>query len=329
MPACNARPPGSLADALAAGPVVLDGGLATQLERDGHDVTGALWSARLLREDPDAVVAAHRAFLDAGARVVTTASYQATVEGFARAGVEAAEAADLLRRSVALARRAVEEAGLAGQAWVAASVGPYGAMLADGSEYTGAYAAATGGPALQAFHRPRLEVLAEAGADLLACETVPALAEAEALATELARLDVPAWLSLTTVTAPGPDGERVLTRRGEDAAQAFALAREVPAVVAVGVNCTPPGGVLAAVRLAAEASGGPVVAYPNSGETWDAGARRWRGRPHLAPADIAAWVGAGARLVGGCCRVGPEQVAVLAEQLSGPRARPESGNGVR
>ncbi len=199
---------------------------------------------------------------------------------------------------------------------MAASVGPYGAMLADGSEYTGAYAGAVSAGALRAFHRPRLEVLAEAGADLLACETVPALAEAEALAAELDRLGVPAWLSLTTLTAPGPDGDRVLTRRGEDAAQAFALAREVRAVLAVGVNCTRPEGVLAAVRLAAEVCSGPVVAYPNSGEIWDARARRWQGRPQLAPADVAAWAAAGARLVGGCCRVGPEQVAAVAAQLS-------------
>ncbi len=300
----------SLASALAAGPVVLDGGLSTDLERAGADVRGPLWSARLLHDDPDAVVAAHATFFAAGARVATTASYQASEQGYEAAGL--GSAAPLLRRSVALAIRARTEAGLDDAAWVAASVGPYGAVLADGSEYTGAYAGELGIAALRAFHRPRLEVLAEAGADVLACETLPAAAEAEALLLELDLLGVPSWLSLTTVL----DDEGVpRTRCGEPAADVFAMAASVPSVVAVGVNCTTPGGVLPAVRAAA-ATGLPVVVYPNSGELWDAGARRWTGPPALDAQDVAAWVAAGARLVGGCCRVGPEQIAAVAEALS-------------
>ena len=310
----------TLADALAAGPVTLDGGLSTELERRGHDVSSALWSARLLEDDPAAIVAAHRAFLAAGARVITTASYQATVDGFARAGVDAPRALALMRRSVALARRAIEEHA-ADAAWVAASVGPYGAMLADGSEYTGAYVdprwpGRDGGgldvEQLRAFHRPRLEALAAADPDVLACETVPCLAEAEALLAELDRLGVPGWLSLTTVTTP--DGA-VLTRRGEPAAEAFAMAADTPAVVAVGVNCTQPHGVTAAVKQAAALSGKPVVGYPNSGERWDGAARTWRGLPEDG-VDVGAWLDAGARLVGGCCRVGPERIATLAAQIS-------------
>ena len=302
----------SLAAALADGPVVLDGGLATELERRGADVGGALWSARLLHDDPDAVVAAHRAFFAAGARVATTASYQASDRGFQAAGL--GPAPPLLRRSVELAARARAEAGLDGQAWVAASVGPYGAVLADGSEYVGRYADELGVAALRAFHRPRLEVLAEAGADVLACETVPAAAEAEALLTELDRLGVAAWLSLTTVL----DERGVArTRRGEVVEQVFAMAADVPSVVAVGVNCTAPSGVLPAVRAAA-ATGLPVVAYPNSGELWDAGTRRWTGSAVLDESQVTAWVQAGARLVGGCCRVGPHEVAAVAAALSRP-----------
>jgi homocysteine S-methyltransferase len=312
---------GPLASAIRDGVVVLDGGLATELERRGHDVSSDLWSARVLRDDPAAVLAAHRAYLSAGAQVITTASYQATFEGFATAGVDRDEAAALLRRSVELARAAI---GPEEPAWVAASVGPYGAMLAGGQEYTGEYVdpdwpgRAGGGlgvAELRAFHRPRLEVLADAGPDALACETVPCLAEAEALLAEVDRLGVPAWLSLTTL--PGPDGEP-LTRRGEPAAEAFAMAAEVPAVLAVGVNCVAPQGVAAAVRTAATASGGRVaVAYPNSGETWDGPSRTWRGRPGFAPDDVAAWTEGGARLVGGCCRVGPEQIAELAAAVRG------------
>ncbi|MEI4270825.1 homocysteine S-methyltransferase [Klenkia sp. LSe6-5] len=282
----------SLAAALAAGPVVLDGGLSTELESRGHDVTSALWSARLLRDDPGAIRDAHAAFAAAGAQVATTASYQATLPGFAAAGFD--DAAGLIARSVQLAR-----AG-APSSWVAGSVGPYGAYLADGSEYTGAYLSDVGVAQLRAFHRPRLEVLAEAGVDVLACETLPGAAEVEALLAELEPLGVPAWVSLTVVT--GPDGV-VHTRRGEPLADVVALAR--PHVLAVGVNCTEPSGVPAALAT------GATVVYPNSGETWDAGARAWTGSTG-AGWDVPAWVAAGARLVGGCCRVRPSDVAAVA-----------------
>jgi homocysteine S-methyltransferase len=313
----------SLQAALDEGCVLLDGGLSTQLEAAGADVSSSLWSARLLRDDPAAVVAAHLAFFAAGARVATTASYQASVEGFAAAGLDRAQATALLRRSVALARQAQQQAGLTDGSWVAASVGPYGAVLADGSEYTGAYAApgwtgrAGGGlgvAELRAFHRPRLEVLAGAGPDVLACETLPALAEVEALAHELPALGVPAWISLTAVV----DAEgAVRTRRGEPAAEAFAVARDVDAVVAVGVNCLDPADAAAAVREAAQVSGKPVVVYPNSGERWDAATRTWSGRAGLDPEDVRTWVAAGARLVGGCCRIGPDRLRELASALTG------------
>ncbi|WP_138757936.1 homocysteine S-methyltransferase [Modestobacter altitudinis] len=294
----------TLAGALAAGPVVLDGGLSTELESRGHDVTSALWSARLLRDDPSAVVAAHAAFAAAGAQVATTASYQATFPGFAAAGIDAGEARRLLTRSVQLARDGAPEG------WVAGSVGPYGAFLADGSEYSGAYVADLTVAELRAFHRPRLHVLAEAGVDVLACETLPAAAEVEALLAELIDLDVPTWLSLTVVV----DDDGVLrTRRGERLADVAALARDVDAVIAVGVNCTDPAGVPAAVAVAASASGKPGVAYPNSGERWDAAARRWTGRPGVG--DVTGWLAAGARLVGGCCRVLPDDVRAIADAV--------------
>ena len=295
----------TLAAALAAGPVVLDGGLSTELESRGHDVSSALWSARLLREDPGAIVAAHAAFASAGAQVATTASYQATVPGFAAAGIAADEARALITRSVQLARE-----GTAGTGWVAGSVGPYGAFLADGSEYTGDYVDGVTVGELRAFHRPRLALLAEAGADVLACETLPAAAEVEALLAELGALGVPAWLSLTAV--PGPDGVP-RTRRGEPLADVLAMTADVAEVIAVGVNCTDPATVPAAVAVAAAASGKPVVAYPNSGERWDAAGRCWTGDPGLG--DVRSWLAAGARLVGGCCRVRPDGVRAIADAV--------------
>jgi homocysteine S-methyltransferase len=284
-----------LVDAVRERVVVLDGGLATELERRGNDLSSVLWSARLLLDDPDEIVAAHRAFAAAGAEVAITASYQVSFERFGE------EAELLLRRSVELARRA-------GQEWVAASVGPYGAMLADGSEYRGDYGRSVA--ELRRFHRRRLVVLAEAGADVLAVETIPCLAEVEAVLAELDHLGAPAWLSLSCVGR--------WTRAGEPAEEAFAMARDCSAVFAVGVNCTAPADVPDLVGLASARSGKAAVAYPNSGEVWDAARRVWSGRSALDPTDVQAWIGAGARLVGGCCRVGPADVAAIAEAIRRP-----------
>ncbi|WP_100448708.1 homocysteine S-methyltransferase [Glycomyces xiaoerkulensis] len=290
----------------AEGVVVADGGLATELAERGHDLSDALWSARLLADAPEAIEAAHLAFFRAGARIATTASYQASFEGFAARGVGREEAVRLLRRSVELARRAREAAPDDGrERWVAASVGPYGASLADGSEYRGRYGLSV--RELAAWHRPRLEVLAEAGADVLALETVPDVDEAEALLGEVDRLGVPAWLSYTV------EGGR--TRAGQPLAEAFAVAAEVPAVAAVGVNCCAPSEVPEAVAVARAATGKPVIAYPNSGEGWDAERRGWTGPRRFDAAGARAWAEAGAAVVGGCCRVRPDDIARVARAV--------------
>ena len=293
--------------------VVLDGGLATQLEARGHDLSDDLWSARLLADDPGEIRSAHLDFFRAGARVATTASYQASFQGFAERGLDRDEAELLIRRSVSLAREAADEAS----AWssphplVAASVGPYGAVLADGSEYRGDYDVTDA--ALRDFHASRLEALLSAEPDLLALETIPCEQEVAVLLDLLVELrpPVPAWLSLTFANA-------TTTRRGEDAGRVFGLAADHPGVVAVGVNCTAPEHVAALVAAAVAATGKPAVAYPNSGEQWDGAARRWvrgDGELGLDPADAAVWVAAGARLVGGCCRVTPTDIAALAASL--------------
>jgi len=293
--------------------VLLDGGFATELERRGHDLSDDLWSARLLRDDPDEVVATHLAFFRAGADVATTASYQASVEGFARHGVTAAEAEGLLRDSVRLARIAASlaEAEDGVRRLVAASVGPYGAVLADGSEYTGDYG--VDDAFLRAFHQRRTAVLADAGADLLAVETIPSAQEVAVVLEVLDGLerDTPAWLSVTCA-----DARR--TRSGDDAAEVFRLAGSSARVVAVGVNCTAPEHVAALVEQAVAASGKPAVAYPNSGEGWDPVARSWTGDGVAVDGSLArAWVAAGARYVGGCCRVGSADIAGLAATLRG------------
>ena len=287
-----------LADALAAGPVVLDGGLGTLLEARGADLTSSLWSARLLRGDPAAIGAAHREYFEAGAQVAITSSYQASFEGFAALGIDRATTATLITRSVEIALTARDVVRPDG--WVAASVGPYGAVLADGSEYRGDYGLTV--DELRAWHRPRLEVLLAAGADVLAVETVPSLAEASAVVAEIAGTGHPAWLSLTVA------GDR--TRTGEPLDEVFAMAAEVPEIIALGVNCTAPADVAGAVEIAARYR--PVVVYPNSGQGWDAVQRSWTGSAAFDPVQVHEWVDAGARLVGGCCRIGPAEISAIA-----------------
>ncbi|WP_020125365.1 homocysteine S-methyltransferase [Streptomyces sp. 303MFCol5.2] len=299
----------SLTTALAAGAVVLDGGMSNQLESAGHDLSDELWSARLLAEQPEAITQAHLAYFEAGANVAITSSYQATFEGFAKHGIDHDEAARLLALSVELAQEAARQArskGLAHPLWVAASVGPYGAMLADGSEYRGRYGLSIA--ELERFHRPRLEVLAAAAPDVLALETVPDADEAEALLRAVRGLGVPAWLSYSIA------GDR--TRAGQPLDEAFALAADTDEVIAVGVNCCAPEDVEAAVSTAARVTGKPVVVYPNSGEVWDAEARAWNGRSTFTAEQVLGWRESGARLIGGCCRVGPEAVASIARTLT-------------
>lgn len=298
-----------LADSLAGDVLVLDGGLSTLLTAAGHDLSDELWSARLLITDPDAIREAHLAYFRAGAGVAITSSYQVTFEGFARKGLTTEETAGLLRTSVDLARRAA--ADVEGSPLVAASVGPYGAMLADGSEYRGRYGVTR--RRLADFHRARIEVLVDAGPDVLAVETIPDVDEAEAILDVIAGQGFPAWLSFSV------RGTR--TCAGQPLEEAFAVAAGVDEVIAVGVNCCEPADADEAVAIAREVTGKPVVVYPNSGEKWDAEARRWRGSATFDPARVAGWVDAGARLIGGCCQVGPDLIADLAVLLATPPSR--------
>jgi homocysteine S-methyltransferase len=293
---------GHLPEVLSRRVVILDGGLATELEAQGADVSSDLWSARLLIDDPAEIRRAHTAFFQAGAEVAITASYQVSYAGLASRGIDRSGADRLLRLSVELAAQARDDAG---GGWVAASVGPFGATLADGSEYRGDYGLSVS--QLREFHRPRLQALVQAQPDVLAVETIPCLREVEALVAELDRIDVPAWVSLTAA------GTR--TRAGEELAEAFELLDQAPGVFAVGVNCMAPAGVLAALEVAASRTDKPLLAYPNSGERWDPPARRWAGDSRFDSRDVSGWLAAGARLVGGCCRVLPADIAALGAEL--------------
>jgi homocysteine S-methyltransferase len=282
----------------------------------GHNIDGNLWSAMLLRSNPRAIVDATRAFLDAGARIVTTASYQASREGLTATGLTDAEADALILSSVTLARRACDEVLVthpdAPVPLVAASIGPYGAILHDGSEYRGDYA--LGRDALRAFHAQRLAVLDSSDADLLACETIPSAAEAAVLAELLRDARLSAWISFSC-----RDGSHLAD--GTPLTAAAAGFADHPQVLAVGVNCVPPERVVPLIRtLRAAVPGKSIVVYPNSGETYSAADNRWLGtaNPLQCRHAVDAWLAAGATLVGGCCRIGPTHIAAMSEALNGP-----------
>lgn len=295
--------------------LILDGALATELERRGCDLRDALWSARVLLDKPELIRAVHHDYFAAGADVATTASYQASYEGFARRGLSAEQASACLQLSVQLAREARDAFwaanpqlhGVRPRPLAAASVGPFGAMRADGSEYVGHYG--VDDATLRDFHRPRLAALLAAGPDVLACETLPCLQEACVLA-ELLRAEFPqaqAWVSFSC-----RDGAH--TCQGEPLAEAVAALADCPQVVAVGVNCTAPGFIPELVAAARAASDKPVLVYPNAGETYDPVHKCWHGcaDPQAFAEAARHWHAQGARLIGGCCRTTPEDIRALA-----------------
>jgi homocysteine S-methyltransferase len=294
---------------------VIDGGLATELEAHGHDLSDRLWSARVLLTEPEAIEAVHLAYFQAGARVATTASYQATVQGFAAAGLDRATALSSIARSVELARRARDRFAAEGglepvDLLVAGSVGPYGAMLADGSEYRGDYD--PGAAVLRDVHAPRIEALLAAGVDLLAIETIPTVREAAVILDLVEESGATAWVSYQC-----RDGTSTAAR--EPFSEAIALANGRAGVLAVGVNCTAPRFVPALLATAAETTEMPLIAYPNGGDRWDATTRQWiAGDADGAyqPAAVAGWTELGATWLGGCCGTGPAEIRGLADALT-------------
>jgi len=288
--------------------VVLDGGLASELEARGHDLDDPLWSARVLLDDPTAIAAVHRDYFAAGADVATTASYQAGLPGLRRRHLDDAGARAVLRRSVELARAEADrvDARDRPQPLVAASLGSYGATLPGAAEYTGALGSIDDDE-LARFHAERLAVLRE-GADLVAFETIPSLREARAIARVLARAapGLSAWVSFTC-------GDARTTGSGDALVDCAAAIADAPGLVAIGINCSAPAIVEHALAELARATALPLAAYPNAGETW-AGGRYCGARMEVEAFTALArrWWSAGARLVGGCCRTTPAHIAALA-----------------
>jgi homocysteine S-methyltransferase len=289
---------------------VLDGGMATELEKLGCDLSGPLWSAHVLRQQPEKVAAVHAGYLEAGADCILTASYQVSAEAYAEIGLTAENAASSLRESVRLAEDARAVFHSPRKVLIAASLGPYGAALHNGAEYHGNYDISFND--LVAFHARRIAVLAETNADLIAFETVPSLEEASAIVAALAPYpEIAAWVTFTCKDESD-------TAHGEAIAECATLLDSVPQIVALGINCTPPGLVTGLIREVRKSTAKPILVYPNSGEGWDAEHRCWTGTSD--PADFGRlgeeWRDAGAQIIGGCCRTGPEHVRAIRRALA-------------
>jgi homocysteine S-methyltransferase len=291
---------------------VLDGGMASELEFLGSNISGPLWSAHVLEVAPERVIAVHRAYLEAGASVLLTASYQVSRMGYAEFGLDPKRADAALLRSVELACAARSEFP-GRRILIAASLGPYGAALHNGSEYHGNYDCSFAD--LVKFHQERIAVLVESDADLLAFETLPSLEEARAIDLALAPWpDLAAWF---TFVCPDYRAASLQVAHGEALRDCAALAAGFPQTVAIGVNCTQPVWIPDLIAELRQSSAKPIVVYPNSGEGWDAKARCWVQTPDSSNLDHFAdqarqWFASGAQLVGGCCRTRPEHVRQIA-----------------
>ncbi len=291
--------------------LILDGALATELERHGCDLNDPLWSAKVLMENPALIKQVHKDYFQAGADCAITASYQTTFEGFAERGVGQEEAHRLIQQSVTLAVEARDEfwetvsnKQVRPKPIVAASVGPYGAFLADGSEYRGNYTISK--DELVAFHRPRIQALIEAGADVLACETIPCLEEAEALVDVLREFpQAYAWITFSA------KDEHYISD-GTPITKCARFLTDYDQVVAIGVNCTPPAFIPSLITDIKSESNKPVVVYPNSGEQYNAVTKKWEGSSSGDYAcEAKKWFEHGAELIGGCCRTKPDDIRAI------------------
>lgn len=294
--------------------MLLDGGLSNELERQGYRLDHPLWTARLVATQPEAIIAAHLAYLEAGAQCIITSSYQATLPGFMALGYDRATAESLILRTVELAQEAVERfmATQTGsfRPYIAASIGPYGAYLADGAEYSGDYGISD--KALMNFHQPRIRLLETSAADWLACETIPSFQEAKVLSALLKEAAKPSWMTFSC-----RDEQHL--HDGTPLEQCVAYLAGHPRLFALGVNCTAPQYISGLIEVIKSQCGNKkIVVYPNSGERYDPVRKSWSGTsdPAACTGMAKEWLSLGADLIGGCCRMGPEHIKAFREAFN-------------
>ncbi|AVK64753.1 homocysteine S-methyltransferase [Lactobacillus sp. CBA3606] len=303
----------SLKALLKMGPVVLDGAMATELEKRGVATDSALWSATAMLTKPAAITAVHQSYFAAGAQIAITNTYQANVPAFEAAGIPAAQARQLIQSAVQLANQARDDyaeqhADFTGI--VAGSIGSYGAYLADGSEYTGHYQLTA--QAYQAFHRERLELMMAVGVDTLALETMPNFKEVQALVRLVTTTypTQPYWVSFSI-----RDAQTLCD--GTSLAKAARWVAAQPNVVAVGVNCTTLENIEPALQTLRAAVTVPLIVYPNSGDEYDPMTKTWQSTTlsHQFSSFVPAWLAAGAQIIGGCCRTTPTDIQTVASLI--------------
>lgn len=290
-------------------PFLIDGGLSNTLEAQGCDLDHPLWTARLLNDQPEAIIQAHQSYLDAGAKCITTASYQASVPGFVTLGYTKEQAESLIIKSIDLAFQAIARTDWIRRPLVAASIGPYGAYLADGSEYRGDYGISK--KTLFDFHLNRIQLLSESSADWLACETIPSFQEAEVLAEILSTIEKPAWVSFSC------QNEEQLND-GTSIQSAAALFKDHPNVFAIGVNCTAPKYISGLIKaLKSTVTNKKILIYPNSGAAYNAKTKTWIGTsdPLAYVEMVKEWLALGVDMIGGCCRIGPQHIKGIQQVL--------------
>lgn len=284
--------------------VVIDGGGATELEARGCDLNDSLWSAKVLLEAPDIVTDVHRAYLRAGADIIKSMTYQSSHAGFKEKGLSDQDAEKAVQLGITIALDAVKQQSR--KCYVAAAVGPYGAYLANGSEYTGHYGVTD--TVLRDFHRKRLESFMEAGANFLAVETIPELAEAHLLAELMHEYNISGWITFSCKNEQETCG-------GDRIGEAIRVLEHYEEVAALGVNCTHPRYISAIIHELKDNSMGPYIVYPNAGESYDPVSKTWhadKGYDDFYPL-AAKWYNDGARVIGGCCRTTPKDIRRISD----------------
>ncbi len=298
-------------------PILLDGGLSNQLETQGCRLDNPMWTAALLQTDPQQIINAHLAYLEAGARIIITSSYQANFLGFGDMGLSSNESKTLILKSVELAESAItlfcEKHPNADRPLIAASIGPYGAYLADGSEYRGYYDISD--PELEDFHREKIEILDNTNADWIACETIPSYRETKILSSILEDCKKKSW-----VTFSCKDDEHL--NDGTPLKKCIEHLSTNKQIFAVGVNCTHPTFISGLIRrIKAVDQYKKIIVYPNSGELYDAGSKSWSGKPGIPIDLVKEWIEVGADIIGGCCRIGPKEIKAIGEVIANASGR--------
>lgn len=302
-------------------PLILHGALGTEMEALGYDISGKLWSAKYLLEKSEVIQELHETYVAAGADLITTSSYQATLPGLVEAGLTEKAAEQIIALTVRLAKAArdkvwgaLNETEKAKRPYplISGDVGPYAAYLANGSEYSGDYGKITINE-LKDFHRPRIQILLDQGVDLLALETIPNRLETQAL-IELLAEEFPEAEAYMSFTVQIPDA----ISDGNSLAEMAKLVSQSNQILAVGINCSSPLLYNQALSFL-ENTGKALITYPNSGEVYDGDSQTWKPKDKdaLTLVEHSKYWHAhfGVKILGGCCRTRPNDIKSLYQEF--------------